>query len=79
MSEPKLAEKNPIAVELEPGIYWWCACGESSKQPFCDGSHKAKAEFRPLSFEIEDKKKVWLCACKRTKNQPYCDGSHKDL
>ncbi len=74
----EVARKSPIALELEAGKYYWCACGKSSKQPFCDGSHKG-SEFNPLPFELEEKKQVWLCACKQTKNPPFCDGSHKSI
>lgn len=78
MSEPVSAQNSPIKLELEPGQYWWCACGRSQKQPFCDGSHKG-TDFTPLTFKLEEKKTLWLCACKRTKNAPNCDGSHKAL
>jgi CDGSH-type Zn-finger protein len=78
MSEPVIAQKYPYALELEPGQYWWCACGCSANQPFCDGSHKG-TEFTPVVFAVEEVKKVWLCGCKHTKNQPFCDGTHKSL
>ena len=78
MSEPKVAQTSPYQAELEPGSYWWCACGRSSRQPFCDGSHKG-SEFTPVKVEIEQAKTVWLCGCKRTGNKPFCDGSHKKL
>ncbi len=79
MSEPVIAAKAPKAVLLRPGIrYYWCACGRSKDQPFCDGSH-AGTEFSPLEFSVEEEKKYALCQCKRTKTPPFCDGSHKDL
>lgn len=78
MSEPVSAQNSPIKLDLEPGQYWWCACGRSQKQPFCDGSHKG-TDFTPLAFKLEEKKTLWLCACKRTKSAPNCDGSHKAL
>ncbi len=78
MNEPKIAAKQPAAVELEPGKYFWCACGQSKNQPFCDGSHKG-TEFTPVSFEITDKKTVFLCQCKHSNNKPFCDGSHRTL
>jgi CDGSH-type Zn-finger protein len=78
MSEPHIAQKKPYAVELEPGDYWWCACGLSKNQPFCDGSHK-ETEFQPLKFSITEKGTYYLCGCKRTGNPPFCDGTHKDL
>ena len=78
MSKPKIADKFPKVLEMEPGEYYWCACGKSSKQPFCDGSHKG-TEFIPKLVKIEEKKKVYWCMCKHTKNPPFCDGTHKTL
>jgi CDGSH-type Zn-finger protein len=78
MPEPVCAQKGPYVVELAPGDYWWCACGRSQKQPFCDGSHKVTA-FVPVKFTVAEAEKKWLCGCKRTKNPPYCDGTHKTL
>lgn len=78
MTDPVVAQKAPYALELEPGTYKWCACGLSKKQPFCDGSHRG-GEFRPVPFEITEKKKVWLCGCKHSADQPFCDGAHKAL
>ena len=78
MSEPKIAKKEPIILELDVGTYYWCACGHSNNQPFCDGSHKG-SEFIPMEFKIEDKKKVALCQCKHTSNRPFCDGTHNKL
>lgn len=78
MAEPHIAQKAPYALDLTAGDYWWCSCGKSAKQPFCDGSHKG-SEFSPTKFTIEADKKVWLCGCKHTAGQPFCDGKHKDL
>ncbi len=78
MTEPVIADKKPAALELEPGTYYWCACGRSKNQPFCDGSHKGTG-FEPVAFEIAEKKQVWLCQCKHTATPPYCDGTHKKL
>lgn len=78
MSEPVIAQKAPYALELEPGTYYWCACGKSRTQPFCDGSHKG-SEFSPVKVELAEKTKVWLCGCKRSARKPYCDGTHKSL
>ncbi len=66
----------PYAVELEPGRYAWCSCGESRKQPFCDGSH-GPTGMRPLFFEITERKTVTPCGCKVTGKKPFCDGTHK--
>ncbi|MCX7880814.1 MAG: CDGSH iron-sulfur domain-containing protein [Ignavibacteria bacterium] len=79
MGEPVIAQKSPYFVRLEQGKYFWCSCGESKKQPFCDGTHKIRGEFTPVPFEIGEAQDVWLCGCKRTKNQPFCDGTHKRI
>ncbi len=78
MASPHIAQKAPYAVELAAGDYWWCSCGKSAKQPFCDGSHKG-SEFSPMKFNIAETKKVWLCGCKNTASKPFCDGTHKSL
>ena len=75
---PNVAQRSPYAVELAPGDYWWCACGQSRRQPFCDGSHKGAA-FTPQKFSVSEAQKVWLCGCKHTGGRPFCDGSHKKL
>jgi methylamine---glutamate N-methyltransferase subunit C len=79
MPEPKIAARTPIAVELEAGKeYFWCSCGGSKNQPFCDGSHEGTG-FTPLAFTPEENGEAYLCRCKRTGNPPYCDGSHARL
>lgn len=79
MSEPAIGGRASIPVEVEAGkTYWWCACGQSKSQPFCDGSHKGTA-FSPVEWTADATKKAFFCACKRTKNSPLCDGSHKQL
>ena len=81
MSEmmPEIGGNAPITHDVEAGkSYWWCACGKSKKQPFCDGSHKGSA-FSPMELKAEKTEKVWFCACKRSAKQPMCDGSHKRI
>lgn len=78
MSEPKIADKKPAVLELEPGSYYWCACGHSAKQPFCDGAHKGTG-FVPLKFEVAAPAKQALCLCKQTGTKPHCDGTHRNL
>jgi CDGSH-type Zn-finger protein len=78
MADPNIAQKQPYALDLEPGTYWWCACGRSATQPFCDGSHKG-GDFAPVKVEIAEPTRVWLCGCKHSAAPPFCDGSHKRL
>lgn len=78
MSEPVIAAKMPAVLELEKGTYYWCACGRSQNQPFCDGSH-AGTGFEPIRYELEEDRRVALCQCKHTGNSPLCDGQHKHL
>lgn len=78
MTEPVMAQKAPYEAELQPGTYYWCACGRSAKQPFCDGSHKGTG-LSPIAYEVLEPKKVWFCGCKQTGHAPLCDGTHKRL
>ena len=79
MTKPVIAGLKSIEVELEEGRdYFFCTCGRSESQPFCDGSHKG-TEFKSHKFTAEKTGKAWLCACKHTKDTPFCDGSHKPL
>ena len=79
MEKSKVAGKVPKMVELKQGEkYAWCSCGQSSNQPWCDGSHKVTS-FTPTVFTVGETKKAAMCMCKQTKNPPYCDGSHMSL
>ena len=74
-----IAQKSPYAVEVEAGkSYWWCACGKSARQPFCDGSHKG-SEFAPVEYKASQSETVYFCGCKHSGNSPLCDGTHQKL
>lgn len=77
--EPVIAQKAPYPVEVEAGkTYFWCSCGRSKRQPFCDGSHKGTG-FEPVKFVAEKSGTVFFCGCKHTRTPPLCDGTHKTL
>lgn len=78
MKEPKIAKKAPYVQDTEAGKYFYCTCGLSNKQPFCDGKHKG-TEFKPEMVEIAADKKVAWCGCKHSKKGAFCDGIHKKL
>ncbi len=78
MDEPICTDKKPVVLELEPGSYWWCQCGKSTNQPWCDGSHRGTG-LAPVEVTVTEKKRYAMCLCKRTGNAPYCDGTHKQL
>ncbi len=78
MATPEIPQKSPIVKPMPAGTYWWCACGRSKDQPFCDGSHKGTG-IAPKKVELAGDKIVAWCACKHSKNAPFCDGSHKSV
>jgi CDGSH iron-sulfur domain-containing protein 3 len=78
MADPQIAQRSPYAVQLTAGEYWWCACGRSANQPFCDGSHKGTG-ITPVGFTLDKDDKVFLCGCKHTAGKPFCDGTHNTL
>ena len=76
MAKGQRAGSSAIKIEVKEGkFYFWCSCVQSSKQPFCDGSHKGSG-FSPVVYKAETTKKMFFCTCKQTDNQPFCDGSH---
>ena len=79
MAEPVIAQLEPMLVDVEAGkTYFWCACGKSQTQPFCDGSHKG-GEFKPIKFTAKHHSTVSFCCCKRSSLAPLCDGTHDYL
>lgn len=79
MADPVIAQKEPFGVDVEQGKeYWWCQCGRSKSQPFCDGSHKGTG-LAPLQYIAKRNQTVWFCGCKHTSNKPVCDGTHSKL
>ena len=78
-AKPEIAARKPVMLDLPPGEYWWCACGRSQNQPFCDGSH-AGGPFQPVKFTVTARTgTLWLCACKHSRRAPHCDGAHNKL
>ena len=78
MAEPTIADRKPCVREMEPGTYFWCSCGKSESQPFCDGSHKGTG-FGPVKHEVTEQTKVAWCMCKHSEGGATCDGSHAKL
>ena len=78
MTKPKIAAPTPYVQPTEAGCYYWCSCGQSQRQPFCDGSHKGST-FTPVKVELAEAKTVAWCGCKHSQNGAFCDGSHSKL
>ena len=77
MTTPVVAQKAPYPVDVEAGkTYWWCTCGKSKKQPFCDGSHSGTG-LQPMKYEAAEAKKLFFCGCKASAKAPFCDGTHR--
>lgn len=76
MTEPVMAQKGPYSLDVEAGVtYWWCSCGKSANQPFCDGAHKG-SDFRPMEWTAPKTRTAHFCGCKQAVNKPLCDGTH---
>ena len=75
--EAIIAQIGPYVVDVEPGTYFWCSCGKSGNQPFCDRSHM-ECNLSPMKIEITEKRTAYFCGCKQTTSPPMCDGSHQD-
>jgi len=78
MADPRIASRTPFVIDVQPGTYAWCSCGQSKKQPYCDGSH-AGTGFSPKIETITTARKVAWCGCKHAASKPFCDGAHKKL
>jgi len=78
MTQPVSTQNSPYAVELEPGDHYWCACGLSKNQPFCDGAHEGTG-LSPVKFTVSERETMYLCGCRATKGSPFCDGTHSEL
>ncbi|MBI3604089.1 MAG: CDGSH iron-sulfur domain-containing protein [Nitrospirae bacterium] len=76
--EVVVVQRAPYVIEVGPGKVYWCRCGRSKNQPFCDGAH-AGTEFSPEEVEFKEKKRVAFCGCKHTKKPPFCDGTHSRI
>jgi CDGSH-type Zn-finger protein len=79
MSSPVVPQKAPYQVHVEAGkTYYWCSCGKSASQPFCDGKHKG-SEFSPIAYDATRDGSVYFCGCKSAVNRPLCDGTHAKI
>jgi CDGSH-type Zn-finger protein len=79
MTDRVVAARSPAKLEVQAGrTYWWCRCGRSARQPFCDGWHKGTG-LEPLKYDATETNTVWFCCCKQSAHEPLCDGSHRKL
>lgn len=79
MEQARIIDNKPVEIQVTEGeTYYWCSCGRSENQPFCDGAH-AGSRFEPVAFTAHESGTVNVCQCKLTNNSPYCDGMHSSL
>jgi len=78
MDKPIIVQKHSLKMDMEPGTYFWCSCGRSKNQPFCDGSHRSTT-FRPVKVVLDEPQRVKWCMCRYSKRGPFCDNSHREL
>ena len=78
MDAPIVVQKHSLKMEMEKGTFFWCACGRSQNQPFCDGAHKGTV-FRPVKVVIDVPRRVSWCMCHHSKKGPFCDNAHREL
>lgn len=78
MANAEIAQKKPYVEDTDPDTYYWCACGRSGDQPFCDGAHRGTG-LLPLEHTVEQRETLAWCGCKQTSTPPFCDGSHNRL
>ena len=78
MADPIIAQKKPYIIDMKAGKYAFCTCGESSKQPFCDGAHSG-GDFRPEIVVLDEDRKIAWCGCKHSKKGSFCDGMHNKI
>jgi CDGSH iron-sulfur domain-containing protein 3 len=78
MEKPVTVQKRPYVLPADPGTYWWCSCGRSAQQPFCDGSHKGTS-LKPVKAELAEAGTIAWCGCKHSGKGAFCDGTHSHL
>jgi len=78
MDKPVIVQKHSLKMDMDAGTYFWCSCGRSKSQPFCDGSHTGTS-FRPVKVVLNKPQRVKWCMCRYSKNGPFCDNKHREL
>lgn len=76
--DPVVRSLTPLRLEVTEGAtYFWCACGRTQTEPWCDGSHKVTT-IRPVKWVAPKSGTASVCACRATRRpgRVLCDGSH---